>query len=59
VNAHHKLLLLPQPFLAQKHDGRFEDETHRVQFKTLLNLAEEIGNIEPFDTAVVQKVTWA
>jgi hypothetical protein len=58
VNTDHELLFLSQSFLAQEHDGRFEYEAHGVQFETLLYLAEKVGNIEPLDAAVVQKISW-
>lgn len=59
AGTHHEFLLLPQSLLAQEHDGGLKHEAHRVQLETLLDLAEEIGDVEPLDTAVVQKIARA
>lgn len=56
--AYHELFLLTQSFLAQKHDGRFEDEAHGVQLETLLDFAQEVGDVQPLDATVVQEVTY-
>lgn len=56
IGAYHEFLLLSQSLLAQEHDGRLKHEAHRVQFETLLYLTEEIGDVEPLDAAVIQKI---
>lgn len=58
IGTDHELLFLSQSFLAQEYDGRFKYEAHCVQLETLLYLAEKVGNIEPLDAAVVQKIAW-
>lgn len=58
MDTDHELLFLSQSFLAQEHDGRFKYEAHRMQLETLLYLAEKIGNIEPLNAAIVQKIAW-
>lgn len=56
---YHKFLFLPQSFLAQEYDGRFENETHCVQFQTFLDFTKKVGNIEPLDTSIIQKISRA
>lgn len=56
---YHELLALSQSLLAEEHDGRFEDEAHGVQFESLLDFAQEVGNVEPLDSAVVEQLGWA
>ncbi len=50
------LLLLSEPLLAQEYDRRLEYEAHCVQLKPLLDLAQEIGDVQPLHTTVVQKI---
>ena len=56
MKTNHELFALAESLLAQEDDGRFEDETHGVQLQSLFDFAQKIGNVEPLDSAVVQKL---
>jgi hypothetical protein len=53
---YHELLALAESFLAQEDDGRLEHETHGVQFQSLFDFAQKVGNVEPFDASVVEQL---
>ena len=54
--SYHKLLALAQSFFAQEDDGALENKTHGVQFETLLHFTQKVGDVEPFDAAVVEQL---
>ena len=54
--SHHEFLLLPEPLFAEEHDGRLEDEAHGVQLQSLFDLAEEVGDVQPLNAAVIEQV---
>lgn len=53
---YHELLALAESLLAQEDDGRLEHETHGVQFQSLFDFAQKVGNVEPFDASVVEQL---
>ena len=47
---------MPEPFFAEEDDGRLEDEAHGVQLEPFFDLAQEVGDVQPLDAAIVQQV---
>ena len=53
---HERLLFLSEPLLAQENHGCLENKAHGMQFQTLLDLAQEVADVQPFHAPVVQQV---
>lgn len=54
--SHHELFFLPDPLLAEEDHGCFEHEAHGMQLQSLLNFAQELGDVEPLHTTVIQQL---
>lgn len=53
--AYHQFLLLPDALFAEEDNSRLEDEAHRMQLQTLLDLTQEFGNVQPLHATIVQQ----